>query len=344
MTKVKMYFSHKLRSSSTVFKLLNSIVQVFTHYTISLTGRKHKPIKSNSYDLYIIFLPGQLGDLVLSLSTLYSKFEVPNNTLVITRLTNRPVAELFINHFRFLFFDSKLIRPWHRFTGFNLQQLKAKELSADNTKILVVNPYTYSPIAHMGVIKKNTDVISYPSAGAAAFSGYLLSSEVAAEHEYLAHQIMYNRIFSQLTKVKSFRHESDSLIHEKLRKYPYLLLHLDTSRSSKDIEFGLVCGFAQRALALGFSIVLTGTLHNDLRQIGMEKDVYDLRGKTTIDDLGKLVQSASYVLSADTVTAHLAKLFGVKQFIITKKFQKNFIPNGLQVCLLNEFDDLKDCL
>lgn len=314
------------------------------YFGTSLRIRKTRTEKFAPVDLYIIFLPGQLGDLVLSLSLLISRYEVPNNTLVVTRTSNRPIAAVFKNRFSFLFFDDKLIRPWHRFSGLNLRHLKHKILLDANANILIVNPYTYSPIAHMGVENKNAQAISYSSAGAAAFSKHMLPSVEALEDEYLAHEHMYNRIFPQSEKVKSYSFKSDSLIHEEISKKSYMLLHLETSRKSKDIDFELVRGFVQRAIALELSVVLTGVHANKATHVGVENDVYDLRGKTTIDELASLVQSASYVLSADTVTAHLAKLFNVKQFVITKKFQRNFIPSGSQVCLLDDFDDLRDCL
>ena len=311
---------------------------------ISLTIRKPRTERFAPVDLYIIFLPGQLGDLVLSLSLLVSRYEVPNNTLVVTRTSNRPITAVFKDSFSFLFFNDELVRPWHRFSGFNLRQLKHKNLQDANAKIFIVNPYTYSPIAHMGVKNKNAKAISYSSAGAAAFSKHMLPSAVALKDEYLAHELMYDRIFPQSAKIKSHRFKSVSLIHEKLNAQSYILLHLETSRTSKDIDFELVRDFVQRAIALELLVVLTGVQLNKVTHVGVEKGVYDFRGKTTIDDLASLVQSASYVLSADTVTAHLAKLFNVKQFVITKKFQRNFIPIGPQVCLLDDFDDLRDCL
>ena len=344
MRNVKTFFYHTLRSNRKFLRLFNSTVQAFLFFIKRKPSRLNRGSKLSSTDLYIIFLPGQLGDLVMSLSTLIRKFQLPDNVLVVTRQNNKPAANLFENEFKFVFFDDEVFRPWHRFIGFNLERNVSGLSNLNNKNILIINPYTYSPIGHFGLGNKSVSVMSHPSAGAAAFSETLVISIEALADEYLAHQVMYQEVFSHLVNLRSFKLNDAISQQDTLPSGPFLLLHLETSRLDKNIDFKQITDFVQKAVERGLKVVLTGTGYSKMGLCEFEKVIYDLRGKTTFLDLAKLVQSADYVLSADTVTTHLAQLFDVKQFVILTKFQSNFIPSGLQVCRVNDFDDLGDCL
>ena len=294
-------------------------------------------------DLYIIFLPGHLGDLVLSLSTLFSKFNLPKNILVVTRKTNKPVANLFKNEFKFLFFDDKVLRPWHRFLGLNLKKHLHGLTDFSEKNILIINPYTYSPIGHFGLDKKKVSVISFPSAGAAAFSENFITSTEALDNEYAAHEMIYGQIFKSLKAPRAFNNPSKSALPDQLPNAPFLLLHLETSRLDKNIDLERVESFVRNATEVGLSIVITGSKRCKIELFQSNKSIYDMRGMTTFLELAKLVQSASYVLSADTVTAHLAQLSNVQQFVLLTKFQPNFMPFGSQICFIDDYDDLREC-